>query len=203
MLVGEAMKKEDYKKVSHRKFLQGIEQLCNHLLDYIHKNEIQIDYICPILRSGAVPAVYIANRLNIVKFFPMQVKHIAYKNNNKIEMIFNPFNSVVIKKKELVFLVVDSMSSTGTSAEICINEIKNRYKGAKILYVSLYKEYGSKDLSSITSYEDTIFYYNGSNKFSQSKCKKLNIEYYHPLFSWEILEMELEHPDDLEENIFF
>lgn len=197
------MQKGNYKKVSHKKFLQCIEQLCNHLLDYIHKNKIQIDYICPILRSGAVPAVYIANRLNIVKFLPMQVKHIAYKDNNKIEILFNPFNSVDIKKKELVFLVVDSMSSTGTSAEICINEIKNRYKSAKILYVSLYKEYGSKVLKSTTIYEDTVFYYNGSNKFSRKKCKNLNIEYFHPLFPWEILEIELEHPDDLEENIFF
>ena len=30
----------------------------------------------PILRSGAVPAVYIANELNLVKFAPIQVKKI-------------------------------------------------------------------------------------------------------------------------------
>lgn len=31
----------------------------------------------------------------------------------------------------------------------------------------------------------------------------MNISYNHPLFPWEILESELNHPDDLEENIFF
>ncbi len=46
----------------------------------------------------------ISNKLNIVKFLPIQVKHIAYKNgNNKIEIIFNPFNSIEINKKEPVF----------------------------------------------------------------------------------------------------
>jgi len=38
---------------------------------------------------------------------------------------------------------------------------------------------------------------------NKEKCEQLDIEYDYPLFSWENLEIELEHPDDLEENIFF
>ena len=57
-------------------------------------------------------STYISNKLNIIKFLPMQVKHIAYKNGeNKIEMIFNPFDSIEINKKEPVFLVVEAMHS--------------------------------------------------------------------------------------------
>lgn len=195
---------KNYKKMSNETFEKHIDKLCENLSDFVEHNGIKIDYICPILRSGAIPAVYISNRLNIVKFLPIQVKHIAYKNGeNKIEMIFNPLNSIEIKKDTPVFLVVEAMHSTGTSAEICINEIKRRYKNAKILYVCLTKEYGSKDFSNITIYEDSAFYYNGNNAFSKDKCKELNIEYNYPLFPWEILEMELKHPDDLEENIFF
>ena len=118
-------------------------------------------------------------------------------------MIFNPFNSIEIDKKEPVFLVVEAMHSTGTSVEICINEIKKRYKNAKILYVCLTKEYGSRDFLDIAEYEDVAFYYNGNNEFSKEKCKELNVEYFYPLFLWEDLQTELEHPDDLEENIFF
>lgn len=195
---------KNYKRMNHNEFLQHIEKLCNHLEKYIQDNKIKIDYICPILRSGAVPAIYISNKLNIVKFLPMQVKHIAYKNGeNKIEMIFNPFYSIRIDKKEPVFLVVEAMHSTGKSVEICINEIKNRYANAKILYVCLTKEYGSREFKDITEYEDVAFYYNGDNEFTKEKCKELNVEYYYPLFPWEDLETELEHPDDLEENIFF
>lgn len=72
-----------------------------------------------------------------------------------------------------------------------------------ILYVCLTKEYGSRDFKNITEYEDVAFYYNGNNKFTKEKCKELNVEYFYPLFLWEDLTTELEHPDDLEENIFF
>lgn len=195
---------KNYKRMEHNEFLQHIDKLCDHLRKYIQDNKIKIDYICPVLRSGAVPAIYISNKLNIIKFLPMQVKHIAYKNGeSKIEMIFNPFDSIEIHKKEPVFLVVESMHSTGTSVEICINEIKNRYENAKILYVCLTKEYGSRGFKDITEYEDVAFYYNGNNEFTKEKCKELNVEYSYPLFLWEDLKTELEHPDDLEENIFF
>lgn len=196
--------KRNYKTMSHKQFLQYTEKICTHLSNYIDNNKIKIDYICPILRSGAVPAVYIANQLNIVKFLPIQVKHIAYKNgDNKIEIIFNPFRAIEIEKKEPVILLVEAMQSTGRSVEICINEIRNRYKNAKILYVCLTKEYGSRNFKDMTIYEDLAFYYNGDNAFSKEKCKQLNIEYSYPLFPWENLKIELEHPDDLEENIFF
>lgn len=195
---------KNYKKMSNEIFEKYIDKLCESLSKFINRNGIKIDYICPILRSGAIPAVYISNRLNIVKFLPFQVKHIAYKDGvNKIEMIFNPLNSIEIKKNTPVFLVVEAMHSTGTSVEICINEIKKNYKNAKILYICLTKEYGSMDFSNITIYEDSVFYYNGNNAFSEEKCRELDIEYSYPLFPWENLEMELKHPDDLEENIFF
>ena len=195
---------KNYKKMSNEIFEKYIDKLCESLSKFINRNGIKIDYICPILRSGAIPAVYISNRLNIVKFLPFQVKHIAYKDGvNKIEMIFNPLNSIEIKKDTPVFLVVEAMHNTGTSVEICINEIKKNYKNAKILYICLTKEYGSKDFSNITIYEDSAFYYNGNNAFSEEKCRELDIEYSYPLFPWENLEMELKHPDDLEENIFF
>ena len=195
---------KNYKRMEHNEFLQHIDKLCNHLRKYIQDNKIKIDYICPVLRSGAVPATYISNKLNIIKFLPIQVKHIAYKNGeNKIEMIFNPFDSIEINKKEPVFLLVEALHCTGTSVEICINEIKNRYKNAKILYVCLTKEYGSRDFRDIIEYEDVAFYYNGNNEFSKEKCKELNVEYHSPLFLWEDLQTELEHLDDLEENIFF
>ena len=195
---------KNYKRIEHNEFVQYIDKICNQLGMYIQDKGIKIDYICPVLRSGAVPAVYISNKLNIIKFLPIQIKHIAYKNgDNKIEMIFNPFDSIEINKKQPVFLIVEAMHSTGTSVEICINEIKKRYKDAKILYVCLTKEYGSRDFKNIAEYEDVGFYYNGNNEFSKEKCEELNIQYFYPLFSWENLQIELEHPDDLEENIFF
>lgn len=190
----------NYKKLSYNRFLKYIDKLCKNLQSYIEENKIKIDYICPILRSGAVPAVYIANKLNIVKFLPIQIKHIKYSSgSDKINMIFSPFDTIQIKKREPVFLLVDALQSTGTSAEICINEIKGKYKNAKILYICLAKQYGSKEFKDSVIYEDFAFYYNEYNKLSKDK----NIQRYNPVFPWENLKMEIEHPDDLEENIFF
>ena len=118
---------KQYKKMSNEVFEQKIDILCKKILEFTKENEIRIDYICPILRSGVIPATYISNKLNIIKFLPIQVKHISYKNgDNKIQMIFNPFNAIEINKKNPVFLVVEAMHYTGTSAGICINEIRNR-----------------------------------------------------------------------------
>lgn len=195
---------KNYKRMSHDEFLQYIDVICKELSKFIRRNEIKIDYICPVLRSGGVPAVYIANKLNIVKFLPIQMKHITYKDGeNKIEMIFNPFNSIEINKNKPIFLVVDAIHSTGTSVGICIDEIKNRYKNAKILYVCLAKQYGSHNFKDKTIYENQAFFYNGENNFNEEKCEQLKIQYCSPLFPWENLQIELEHPDDLEENIFF
>ena len=70
----------NYKRLEDADFLRYIDKLCKNLKSYIKDNKVKIDYICPVLRSGAVPAVYISNKLNIVKFLPIQVKHISYKN---------------------------------------------------------------------------------------------------------------------------
>ena len=195
---------KNYKRMSNEEFIECINKLSRDLESFIEKNNIKIDYICPVLRSGGIPAIYISNKLNIIKFAPMQVKHIAYKNGkNKIEMLFKPFSSIELKKINKIFLIVEAMQSTGTSVEMCINYIKETYKDAKILYVCLTKQYGSKSFSKDTIYEDTAFYYNGFNGFSEEECKKLNVEYFYPIFPWEDPETETNHPDDLEENIFF
>ena len=195
---------KNYKRMSNEEFIGYMNKLSNDLENFIKKNNIKIDYVCPILRSGGVPAIYISNQLNIVKFAPIQVKHIAYQNGeNKIEILFNPFDIIEIKKSNPVFLVVEAMHSTGTSVGMCINEIKSKYKDAIILYVCLTKEYGSKSFIGDIIYENTAFYYNGNNNFSEEECKKLDVEYFYPLFPWEDIEIETNHPDDLEENIFF
>ena len=132
MVDNEENKMENYKPMTHEEFLNYIDKICQKLEVYIKDNKIKVDYICPVLRSGAVPAIYISNRLNIIKFLPMQVKHISYSNGtSNIEMIFNPLDSIQITKEEPVFLIVEALHSTGTSVKICIDKIKNKYKNGE------------------------------------------------------------------------
>lgn len=62
--------------MSHRKFKKYVLKVTREIEEYTRKNNIRIDYVVPVLRSGAVPAVYIANELNLVKFAPIQVKKV-------------------------------------------------------------------------------------------------------------------------------
>ncbi len=199
------MKEENYKRMTHDEFLKYIDKVSADLEKYINENNIKVDYICPVLRSGGVPAVYISNKLNIIKFAPFQVKHIKHNDGrDTIEVIYNPLDCIKINKEKPVFLIVEAMHSTGYSVELCINEIKNVYKDAIILYASITKAYGYKDFSNIVNFETTGFYYNRNNKeYTEDECKNLGIEFYNPLFPWEDLQKELSHPDDLEDNIFF
>ena len=195
---------EKHKKLSNKRFKLYMDQLSERIDKFIRSNNIKVDYVCPILRSGAIPAVYIANKLNIIKFAPIQVKHIEYKDGRSgYTKIFEPFNSLNITKKEPVFLIVDATCASGDSSKICIEEFKKKYENCKILYVCIAKQYGSQTFEKNTIYEDCVFYYNGDNEFSKSKCRKLGISYYIPLYPWEILEQERNHPDDLEDNIYF
>lgn len=195
---------EKHKKLSSKKFEVYMNIIAERLNEFAIKNEIKIDYICPILRSGAIPSVYIANKLNIIKFAPIQIKHMEYKNGiSGYEKLFMPFDGLNITKREPVFLLVDGTCASGKSSRICINELKNRYQDSKILYVCIAKQYGSQTFEDKVIYEDCAFYYNGSNNFTKKKCEELGIEYNIPLYSWEILENEKNHPDDLEENIYF
>lgn len=193
--------KNRMRKMNDKEFMTHINFLTKALKIFLNNNNLKIDYICPVLRSGAVPAVYIANKLNIVKFAPFQAKHIAYKNEDKIEILFNPLTNLKINKNQPVFLIVEGTHSTGKSVKLCINEIYKTYPKAKILYVSIAKSYGSKE------FNDKILYENHSLIFSTSKtkkeCKKLKINPYLALYPWEVLEYEIKHPDDLEKNIFF
>ena len=191
-----------YKDLEHERFLECINYLCNNLDKYLKDNSLKVDYVCPIIRSGAVPAVYISNKLNIVKFLPFQIKHITYNDGREsIDTIFNTLNAVSISKRNPVFLIVDALQSSGKSARIAIDEIKNLYNDAIILYVCITKKYLSDNFSDI-NYFDYAFQYN-EDDYLEEECERLGIDYYAPVFSWESEDDQINHPDDLENNIFF
>lgn len=192
-----------YKELSHEKFLKCIDILSDNLERFLFENNLKVDYMMPIVRSGSVPAVYISNKLNIVKFAPIQIKHIKYNDGKEIiDVIFNPLNNLNINKTRPVFLLVDALQSSGKSAEIAINEIKRAYNDAVILYVCITKRYLSNDFKGCVDYFDYVFQYN-EDQYDEDKCLELGIDYYAPVFPWEKEDDQINHPDDLEDNIFF
>lgn len=194
---------ERLKPISHSEFVKLIDRLCQNLTKFLTENNLRIDYIVPILRSGAVPAVYIANKLNIVKFAPFQVKNVKFNSGKeKHEILFSAFDTLKLNKQEPVFLVVDGTHFSGKSAELCINEIYKTFPNAKILYVCLQRYYGSTSFKDKILYEDSCVTAEWCS-LSEEECKKLNTQSFAFVFPWESIENEQTHPDDLEDNIFF
>ncbi len=193
---------ERFKNLSHEEFVSIVDELSLQLSDFLTKNNLKVDYVVPMLRSGAVPAVYLANKLNIVKFLPFQSKHITYKDGREtIEMLYNPLEGFHISKEEPVFLVVEGNHSTGKSVELCIDQLIKVYPKAKILYVCLFKDYNSKNFNDKTIFESAgriTGYF-----LPIEECERLKIDGYAPIYPWESEEDQIAHPDDKEENIFF
>ena len=59
---------DEIRDMSHDEFKDYCLKLSKDIDSYCKKNNVRIDYVVPILRSGAVPAVYIANQLNLHRF---------------------------------------------------------------------------------------------------------------------------------------
>lgn len=193
---------ERYRKMSHAEFEKHMESLSAKIEKFLTEQKLRVDYVVPILRSGAVPAVYIANKLNLVKFAPFQAKHVTFQDKREeIAVLFNPFETLKITKASPVFLVVDATHHSGRSAKICIDEIYKAYPGAKIIYAFIQKTYGSKSFEGEVAFECYEYVCGGS--LSVRECEKLKIEPCYAVYPWENEETERTHPDDLEENIYF
>lgn len=192
-----------FRKISHKEYLSWVNYLCAELKTFLAENNFKVDYVVPVLRSGAVPAVYIANRLNIVKFAPIQVKHVKRKDGAEgINLLLNALECLKITKKSPVFLVVEGSQSSGGSVALVIDEILKKYKNAKILYVCLVKNYNSQSFKDKVIFEAAA-HLKGNSSESIEECENLNVDPYIPVYPWETMNDRKGFEDDKEENIFF
>lgn len=177
---------DEIKTISHSQFKKYVLKLSREIKKYTTKNSIRIDYVVPILRSGAIPAVYIANELNLIKFAPIQVKKI--KQNGKYDHIVL-LNSLkdLDKEKELNLLVVEGTYSSGETMNTALHEIKETLPKAKILLACVCAR-GEENLP-----KDIQKSFYG---FSLAREKLF-------VYPWELKEQKETHPDQKLENIFY
>ena len=124
---------DEIKSMSHSEFKSYCLKLSKDIQEYCNSNSLRIDYVVPILRSGAVPAVYIANELNLVKFAPIQVKKIKRDGIYDHIILLNSLKDLQ-KDKELILLVVEGTYSSGDTVNTALEEIKRTLPKAKILF---------------------------------------------------------------------
>lgn len=177
---------DEIRTMTHSEFKKYVLKISRQIEKYTTENNIRIDYVVPILRSGAVPAVYIANELNLIKFAPIQVKKI--KQNGKYDHIVL-LNSLkdLDKAKKLNLLVVEGTYSSGATMDKALDEIKKTLPNANILLACVCvrgEENLPKDI-------EKSFY-----GFSLAREKLF-------VYPWERKEQKETHPDQKIENIFY
>lgn len=172
--------------ISHRKFKKYVLKLSKEIEKYTNENNIRIDYVVPILRSGAVPAVYIANELKLIKFAPIQVKKIKQDGKYDHIILLNSLKDLD-KEKELNLLVVEGTYSSGETMNTALYEIKKTLPKANILLACVCVR-GEENLP-----KDVQKSFYG---FSLAREKLF-------VYPWELKEQKETHPDQKLENIFY
>lgn len=177
---------DEIRDMSHSQFKKYILKLSREIEKYTNQNNIRIDYVVPILRSGAVPAVYIANELNLIKFAPIQVKKIKQNGNYEHIVLLNSLKDLD-KERKLNILVVEGTYSSGETMNKALEEIKRTLPNARILLACVCVR-GEENLPK--SVQKTFY------GFSLEREKLF-------VYPWEIKEQKETHPDQNIENIFY
>ena len=183
----EKIKYEDeISNMSHDEFKAYCLSLSKQIQEYCNNNNLRIDYVVPILRSGAVPAVYIANELNLIKFAPIQVKKIKQDGIYDHIVLLNSLKDLDIDR-DLILLVVEGTYSSGDTANTALDEIKNTLPKAKILFSTICIR-GEENMPK--GIEKGFF------GFDLPREKLFT-------YPWETVEMKENHQDQKLENIFY
>lgn len=173
------------RNISHNKFKKYVLKLTKEIEKYTTESNTRIDYVVPILRSGAIPAVYIANELNLIKFAPIQIKKIKKDGKYNHIVLLNSLKDLD-RKKEFNLLVVEGTYSSGDTANTALAEIKKTLPNAKILFACVCAR-GEENLPKDV---EKNFY-----GFSLPREKLF-------VYPWELKEQKETHPDQNLENIF-
>ena len=172
--------------ISHSKFKKYASKLSKEIAKYIAENNLRIDYVVPVFRGGAVPAVYIANELNLIKFAPIQMKKI--KQNGKYDRILL-LNSLkdLDREKNLNLLVVDDTVGAGDTLHTIVDEIRETLPKATILFACIFLRDGTDLPENIQA-----------SFFGSSMAREKVFVY-----PWEIKEQKETRIDQEIENIFY
>ncbi len=177
------------KSMPHRIFKKYTNKLSNQIGEYSRINNIKIDYVVPILRSGAVPAVYIANKLNLIKFAPIQTKWITNNEKRETKILLNSLE-LLDKTKPYNLLLVEGTFSSGETVQVTVDGIKKILPYAKILFACVV----ARMPESLPKNVDKNFYAKG---LSGRKAGQLFV------YPWEFKHEKEDHWDRKPENIFY
>ena len=175
-------------------FGKVLNALIQKLSDYQKEHNIQFDIVAPILRSGGIPAIAIANKFKIIRFLPVQMKYVYDKDDPSLvehkQMLSFPEILQDIPDKPNI-LICETNTGTGNSAKKSIALIREQYPTSTIYYATIAKVYGGpskfKDVQDYFWGVQTNEFFKANKDEVQSLCLRPKIT----IFPWETAEFEL------------
>lgn len=184
---------KDLDLISWERIDEFIDKIYYDIKEYLIKNKINVKYIVPIMRGGGIPAIKLSHMLNVVDMLPIQLKynHNTHKIDTKIDLSYLKDNE--LKENESI-LLVEGNHVTGKTAKIAVNMIKQKFgDNAKIIYVSLTRDYTYRNSVKDICYTTWAMTTNETKGLNEEECEKLGINYnLVSVYPWENIKEELE-----------
>lgn len=158
------------------------------LITKLALSKVKFDAIAPIMRSGAIPGMMIANKFQITQVIPLQLKY-NYAQNC-IDTLIPPILPKGLDKQGHI-LVVDCNTYTGGSASQALHILKEALPDAHFHYACITKVYDGPE--TIEGYESYTYGQMTNEAFKAQKedLGTLNLRDGITIFPWETIEFEL------------
>lgn len=169
--------KKDLDLISWERIDSFVDKIYKDVNNYLKSNNLSIKYIVPIMRGGGVPAIKLSHMFNVIDMLPIELKHNhkTHEIDTKIGLDYVKDN--FISENECI-LLVEGNHVTGETANIDTNMIKEKFgEDAKIIYVSLTRDYTYKDSVKNICFTTWAMTTNEMKELSKEECDKLNINY--------------------------
>lgn len=158
---------------------------------------VNIDFICPIVRGGSVLATCLSHILGVIPCIGIQFKHLnmgdTYEPPKLIYESFSYFSEKKRKKNEYTVLLVEGNHCSGDTALEACRLLRQYFPRIKIIYASLVRDYEHRDVVSEVIFSTTGYYSNESKaKYSSEFIEEHGIRDKNTVFPWELIQEEID-----------
>ncbi len=176
----------DLRRITYAEFGEMVEALTDAVRAACEKENIRIETVAPILRSGGMTGCHLASRLGVTSIIPVCYQH-TYNPDHPIRRGFEMPDLPDARLEPAGIVLVDTNTVTGSVATHAALEIRKRWPSSTIVFASLYLDASIDTLPNI----DFIISLQRTNErrtMSHAQALELGATEDIIIFPWEDLE---------------
>lgn len=182
---------KDTNPMSWQEFGSILDSLFSSIQSDLESNQISVDAVAPVLRSGALPAAVLANKLEIIPMIPIQVKH-NYQEQQLEQLlpVAKPLTPSFPSKPTI--LVCECNTFSGKSARAAASLLQTTFPEARLFYATVTKVYRSAEID-LSMFEKAFVgkHTNEGFEANQETATKKELRPKITIFPWETAAREL------------